>query len=195
MFALIIHLRPVPSGNQAYSSGVGLILSVVSVVVSGIGRGWSCRAGIGQPKEWIRSRRARFERGCIRDTVRLQQLLIGDIRSSIRAGNFLPDHTRPSHKNWSAFVGGWSAVWCECSFSPENKSISGSHETVEKKKTTCEKKSCARDSRKEKTAYKIKKSCERDYRKEKTIYEIKKSCARDNRKKNDLRNKKVVRTR
>ena len=64
----------------------------------------------------------------------------GYIRFSIRAGIFLPDHTRPSHKNWSTFVGGWSAVWCECSFSPENKSISGSHETVEKKKTTCEKK-------------------------------------------------------
>ena len=29
----------------------------------------------------------------------------GKIRSSIRAGNFLPDHTRSSHKNWSALVG------------------------------------------------------------------------------------------
>ena len=60
----------------------------------------------------------------------------GYIRFSIRAGNFLPDHYRPSHKKWSAFVGGWSAVWCECSFSPENKSISGLLEIVEKKKTT-----------------------------------------------------------
>ena len=31
-------------------SGVGPILSVVSVVASGIGRGWSYRAGIGQPE-------------------------------------------------------------------------------------------------------------------------------------------------
>ena len=30
--------------------GFSPILSVVSVVVSGIGRGWSCRAGIGQPE-------------------------------------------------------------------------------------------------------------------------------------------------
>ena len=113
------------SGNQAYRSGVGPILSVVSVVVSGIGRGWSCRAGIGQPKGGGRSGRAGFERGCIRDTARIQRLLIGDpgyIHFSIRAGNFLPDHTRPSHKNCSAYVGGWSVVWCECSFSPENKS-------------------------------------------------------------------------
>ena len=144
-FALIIHLRPVPCGNQAYRSGVGPILSVVSVVVSGIGRGWSCRARIGQPKGRGRSGRARFERGCIRNTARIQRLLIEDIRSSIKAGNFLPDHTRPSHKNRSAFVGGWSAGWCECSFSPENKSISGSHETVEKKKNDMRKKSRAHE--------------------------------------------------
>ena len=37
------------SGNQAYRSGVRPILSVVSVV-SGIGRGLSCRTGIGQPE-------------------------------------------------------------------------------------------------------------------------------------------------
>ena len=67
------------SGNQAYRSRVGPILSVVSVVVSGIGRGWSCRAGIGQPKGGGRSGRAGFERGCIRDTARIQRLLIGDI--------------------------------------------------------------------------------------------------------------------
>ena len=35
------------SGNRAYGSGVGLILSVV---VTGIGRGLSHRAGIGQPE-------------------------------------------------------------------------------------------------------------------------------------------------
>ena len=29
-----------------------------------------------------------------------------------QSGNFF---TRPSHKNWSACVGGWSAVWCEWS--------------------------------------------------------------------------------
>ena len=67
------------SGNQACRSGVGPILSIVSVVVSGIGRGWSCRAGIGQPKGGGRSGRAGFERGCIRDTARIQRLLIGDI--------------------------------------------------------------------------------------------------------------------
>ena len=39
------------SGNQAYRSGLGPVLSVVSVVVSGIDRGWSCRAGFGQPEE------------------------------------------------------------------------------------------------------------------------------------------------
>ena len=33
----------------------------------------------------------------------------------MRAGNFFPDHTRPSHKNWSGMSGGWSGVWCECS--------------------------------------------------------------------------------
>ena len=122
----------------------------------------------------------------------------GYIRFSIRAGNFLPDHTRPSHKNWSVFVGGWSAVLCECSFSPENKSISGSSETVENKKKRHAKKSRAHEvSRKEKndiqnkkgraheiiekkkTIYEIKKSCARDNRKEKTIYKIKRSCARD----------------
>ena len=37
----------------------------------------------------------------------------GKVHSLIRAGNFFPDHTRPSHKNWSASVGGRSAVWCE----------------------------------------------------------------------------------
>ena len=31
-------------------SGVGPTLSVVRVVASGIDRGWSCRAGIGQPE-------------------------------------------------------------------------------------------------------------------------------------------------
>ena len=31
-------------------SGVGPTFSVVSVVASGISRGWSCRAGIGQPE-------------------------------------------------------------------------------------------------------------------------------------------------
>ena len=31
-------------------SGVGPLLSVVSVVASKIGRGWSYRAGIGQPE-------------------------------------------------------------------------------------------------------------------------------------------------
>ena len=59
-------------------SGVGPIFSVVSVAVSGIGRGWSYRAGIGQPEERGRSGRAGIERGCIRDTARIQRVLIGD---------------------------------------------------------------------------------------------------------------------
>ena len=45
-FAWIIHLRP----GVEIRSGVGSVLSVVSVVASGIGRGWSYRAGIGQPE-------------------------------------------------------------------------------------------------------------------------------------------------
>ena len=48
-FAWIIYLRPGVEIKHTWS-GVGPILSVVSVVVSGIGRGWSCRAGIGQPE-------------------------------------------------------------------------------------------------------------------------------------------------
>ena len=34
--------------------------------------------GIGQPEEQGRSGRAGFERGCIRDTARIQRALIGD---------------------------------------------------------------------------------------------------------------------
>ena len=36
--------------NRAYRSGISRILSVVSVVASEIGRGWSYRAGICQPE-------------------------------------------------------------------------------------------------------------------------------------------------
>ena len=50
----------------------------MSVVVSGIGRGWSCRAGLVGRKDVGRSGRAGFERGCIRDTARMQRVLIGD---------------------------------------------------------------------------------------------------------------------
>ena len=88
-------------GNPAYTLGVGPILSVVRGrgLISRNDGGWSGRAG--------------FERGCIRDTARIQRVFIGDqIPSSIRVGNVLPDHTRPSHKNMSALVGGWWAVWC-----------------------------------------------------------------------------------
>ena len=59
-------------------SGFGPIFGVVSVVASGIGRGWSCRAGIGQPEGRGMSGRAEFERMCIRDTARIQWGLIGD---------------------------------------------------------------------------------------------------------------------
>ena len=62
------------SGNQAYRSGVGPILSVV---VSGIGRGL-----VMQSEDWSAERtevgRAGFERGCIRDTTRIQRVLTGD---------------------------------------------------------------------------------------------------------------------
>ena len=69
-------------------------------------------------KDRCRSGWAVFERRCIRDTARIQRVLIGD-RYALQSErvNFLPDHTRPSHKNWSALVVGWSAVWCECSLS------------------------------------------------------------------------------
>ena len=96
-------------GNRAYGSWVGPISSVVSVVVSGIGRGWSCRAGIGQPEERGRSERAGFERGCIRDTVQIQR---GSIRVDTlfnQSGYFYPIIPDKAIK-----VGrGWSAVWCE----------------------------------------------------------------------------------
>ena len=109
-FALIIHLRP----GVEIRSGVGPILSVVSVVASGIGRGLVVQSG-----DWLagRSGRAGFERGCIRDTARIQRGFIGD-RYALQSERviFLPDHTRPSHKNWSGMSGGWSGVWCECSF-------------------------------------------------------------------------------
>ena len=66
------------NGNQAYRSGVGPILSVVSVVsvvVSGVGR---AERGLVSRKDGGRSGRAGFERGCIRDTARIQRVLIGD---------------------------------------------------------------------------------------------------------------------
>ena len=67
--------------------------------------------------------RAGFERGYIRDTARVRRVDRGYIRSSIKAGNFLPDHTRPSHKNWSALSGSWLAVWCECSLSSKHQGL------------------------------------------------------------------------
>ena len=78
-----------------------------------------CRAerGLVNRNDGSRSGRAGSERGCIRDTAQIRRGLIGD-RYALQSKRviFLPDHTRPSHKNWSALVGSWSAVWCECSF-------------------------------------------------------------------------------
>ena len=87
------------------------------MVASGIGRGlvvqsgdWSAgRTGVGREERDLSVGASGIQRG-------LQWGFIVDRkRSSIRAGNFLPDHTRPSHKNWSGMSGGWSVVWCECS--------------------------------------------------------------------------------
>ena len=111
-FAWISYLRP----GVEIRLGVGPILSVVSVVASGIGRGLvvqsgdrsAGRTGVGREERiwaWV-------YQGYSADTAGIYR---GYIRSSIRAGNFLPDHTRPSHKNWSGMSGGWSGVWCECS--------------------------------------------------------------------------------
>ena len=53
----------------------------------------------------------------IRDPARIQRVLMGD-RYALQSERviFLPVHTRPSHKNWSALVEGWSAVLYECSY-------------------------------------------------------------------------------
>ena len=81
---------------------------------SGVGR---TERGLVSRKDGCRSGRVGFERGCIRDTARIQRGLIGD-RYALQSERvfFLPDHTRPSHKNWSGMSGDWSGVWCECSF-------------------------------------------------------------------------------
>ena len=94
-------------------SRVGPILSVVSVAVSGIGRGWSCRAGIGQLEGRGRSGRAGFERGCIRDTARIQRVLIGD-RYALQSEGvifypIIPDQAIKIGRHWSG-VGRLSGV-------------------------------------------------------------------------------------
>ena len=99
-------------------SGVGPILSVVSVVASGIGRGlvvksgdWSAgMTGVGREERDLSVGASGIQRGLIGDRYALQSERV----------IFLPDHTRPRHKNWSALVGGWSALWCECRFKEEN---------------------------------------------------------------------------
>ena len=74
-FAWIIHLRP----GVKIRSGVGPILSVVSVVASGISRGLVVQSGDwSSRKDGCRSGRAGFERGSIRDTARIQRGFIGD---------------------------------------------------------------------------------------------------------------------
>ena len=90
------------NGNQAYRSGVGPILSVVT---SGIGRGWSCRAGISQPEGRGRLGRSGFERGCIRDTARIQRMLIGD-RYALQSERvifypIIPDQAIKIDRHWS----------------------------------------------------------------------------------------------
>ena len=97
-------------------SGVGPILSVVSVVASGIGRRL-----VGQGGDWSAGRTGvgRGERDLSVDASGIQRGYSGGW-SGIdtlfnQSGNFLPDHTRPSNKNWSGMSGGWSGVWCECS--------------------------------------------------------------------------------
>ena len=74
-FAWIIHLRP----EVEIRSGVGPVLSVVSRDCirnrSGVGRR---ERGLVSRKDGCRSGRAGFERGCIRDTARIQRGFIGD---------------------------------------------------------------------------------------------------------------------
>ena len=63
------------SGNQAHRSGVGPILSVVNVVVSGIGRGLVVQSG-----DWSARRTGvdREERDLsVRDTAQIQRMLVG----------------------------------------------------------------------------------------------------------------------
>ena len=95
-------------------SGVGPILSVVSVVVSGIGRGLvSAERGLVSRKNGGRSGRPGFERGCIRDTARIQQVLIGD-RYALQSERvifytIIPDQAIKIGRHWSG-VGRLSGV-------------------------------------------------------------------------------------
>ena len=112
-FAWIIHLRP----GVENRSGFGPILSVVSVVASGIGRGlvvqsgdWSAgRTCVGREERTLSVGVSGIQRGYSEGWSGIYTLFN-------QSGYFLPDYTRPSYKNWSALVVDWSAVWCECSF-------------------------------------------------------------------------------
>ena len=110
--------------NQAYKSGVvpTCILSVVSVQCSCIRN----RSGVGRAergfvswKDRGRLGRAEFERGCIRNTVWIQRVLIGDryaLRSErvIFKGPFTPETrstpalSRSGKMDGSAMSGPWS---------------------------------------------------------------------------------------
>ena len=92
------------SENQAYRSGVGPILSVVSVVVSGIDRRLVVQSG-------RRSGRVGFERGYIRDTARIQRVLIGD-RYALQSERaiFYPIIPDQAIKIGQPLVVGWSRL-------------------------------------------------------------------------------------
>ena len=114
-FAWVIHLRL----GVEIRSGVGPILSLVSVVASGIGSGLVMQSG---DRSAGRTGVGREERDMSVGASGIQHWYSGgliDNRYALQSERviFLPDHTRPSHKNWSALAIGWSAVWCECSFS------------------------------------------------------------------------------
>ena len=95
-------------------SGFGPILSVVSVVCirnrSGVGR---TERGLVSPKDGCRSGRTGIERGCIRDTARIQRELIGDGYSlqseRVIFYPIIPDQAINIGRHWSG-VGRLSGV-------------------------------------------------------------------------------------
>ena len=85
----------------------------MSVVASGIGRGCRAERGLVSRKDVVRSRRAGFERGCIRDTARIQWALIGD-RYALQSERvifykIIPDQAIKIGRHWS-WVGQLSGV-------------------------------------------------------------------------------------
>ena len=105
-FALIIHLRP----GVEIRSGVGPILSVVSVVASGIGRGlvvpsgdWSAgRTGVGREERDLSVGASGIQRGLIGDIYALQS-------ERVIFYPIIPDQAIKLGRHWSG-VGRLSGV-------------------------------------------------------------------------------------